>query len=74
MDQDEVILHFYKNRLKTILESDVNQKEKDFQLEILMHMMEKEYKIPRIRSIEWDKNNSEIMFLYRTIVNSKGGE
>lgn len=61
----------YKTRFAFIIETEMDQKEKDKMLSGLMKDMEYFFGIPEVISEEWEKENPEICALHCKIANSR---
>lgn len=64
-------LHFYNQIYENIMFSDESREEKDRQLARLMSELERQYKIPILRDLEWEKKNKAVVALYRKISMSR---
>lgn len=59
---------YYLNEIyESILHSDLTDKEKNRQFARLMTDMEREFNIPIIKDVEWEKENKAVIALYRKI-------
>lgn len=58
-------------RYEEIIHSNFSQVEKNEQLRTLMSMMERTYKIPTQRNLEWEQENKAVIALYRKISMSR---
>lgn len=54
-----------------IMESEVNDREKDKQLAKLMTQMEGEYRIPMLQVKEWEEKNKPVIAMYRQLSMSR---
>lgn len=64
-------LYYFNQIYESILHSDVSEKEKARKFARLMTDMEKEFKIPVLRNIEWEKQNKAVVALYRKVSMSR---
>ena len=64
-------LHYFNEIYESILHSDLSAKEKNRQFARLMTDMEREFNIPIIRNLEWEKKNKAVVALYRKISMSR---
>lgn len=58
---------YYNDQYETIIHSRATQSHKDRQLAQLMTELERHYRIPMLRSAEWEKDNRPVIALYRKI-------
>ena len=64
-------LYYFNEIYESILHSDLTNKEKNRQFARLMTDMEREFNIPIIRNLEWEKKNRAVVALYRKISMSR---
>lgn len=64
-------LHYFNQIYENIMHSDGSREEKDRQFARLMTDLEREYKIPILRDLEWEKKNKAVVALYRKISMSR---
>ncbi|WP_128896665.1 hypothetical protein [Longirhabdus pacifica] len=60
-------LNKYNSQYENIMKESLSTVDRDKKLADLMTVLEKEYKIPSLRNIEFEKNNRAIIALYRKI-------
>lgn len=62
----------FEQEFKNILErQDLEQDRKDIQLSALMTDMEREFKIPMLKNEDYEKENKDVIALYRKISRSR---
>ncbi|MED4129712.1 hypothetical protein [Shouchella miscanthi] len=64
-------LAYYNGKYESILHSGCSEYNKSRQMAALMTDMEKQYKIPMLRNVEWEKDNRSTIALYRKISRSR---
>lgn len=61
----------FERKYNNIMESDLDQNDKDHKLAALMTDMERQYNIPLLNDENWNNEHKEIIKLYRIIGNSR---
>ena len=65
------LFDFFKRADVVDTDSDLTQFQKDKKLAEIMTEMERVYKIPIFRNLEWEKNNHKVIRTYREISNMR---
>lgn len=65
------MLEQIRREYQEIMAADLSDYKRDVKLAELMTKMERHYRIPLLRNPEWEKQNPEIIALYRQISNSR---
>lgn len=67
----KALKHFEQDFQDILERDDLEQERKDIQLSGLMTEMEREFKIPLIRDAEYERENKDVIVLYRKISKSR---
>ena len=65
------LFDYFKRADAVDTDSDLTQFQKDKKLAEIMTEMERVYKIPIFRNLEWEKNNHKVIRTYREISNMR---
>ena len=63
----DTLTRFYRKAIWIDANSHLTQYQKDSELAELMTAMERIYKIPMLRNEQWERDNSDIISIYRKI-------
>lgn len=61
----------FNEEYEKIMRSPITQYTKDVKLAELMTIMEKEFSVPMLKDVEWERNNRKVIAMYRKISNSR---
>lgn len=61
------LLNYFKKAIYVESDDSLTQDQKDLKLAQIMTEMEREYRIPIFRNLEWEQNNPKVIRTYREI-------